>query len=74
MSNISKTCCKFNITNGVYFMETYLFKCKNMEEVDSRLYNQGLKSILNSSTEDTIYTDGVLTKAEGLSPRLLLMR
>lgn len=46
----------------------------NSEDINARHYHVGLKSLLRDNSKNTVYTNGVLTKAEGMSPRWLLMR
>ena len=72
---IRKFCNSFSCEAGANCILDFWKKCitKN-NKVDSRLYHTGLKSLLGNTNEDTIYSDHILTKAEGLSPRLLLMR
>ena len=64
----------FNINQGNHMLEEFYENCKLNANTDPRKYHFGLKSLIGNKDSDTIYTDGVLTKAEGLSPRLLLMR
>ena len=62
------------LITGQYLYTRFTDSCKNNNTTNSRDYHIGLKSILNPELQDTVFTDGILTKAEGLSPRLLLMR
>lgn len=64
----------FGVANGNIAFQRFCNKCENNIELRSRDYHQGLKSILGNNDKDTIFTNGIMTKAEGLSPRLLLMR
>ena len=61
--------------NGTMLLQKFFRDCRvNSKELDNRNYHIGLKSVLNDNTRNTIFFDDILTKAEGLSPRLLLMR
>lgn len=69
---------KFNnnmgMENGYLLLTKFFRECEENSEKDSRQYHIGLKSLLNINSKNTVYTNDILTLAEGLSPRLLLMR
>ena len=72
---IMKKLNKFNLNQGVAMLEKFQHQCASKAQfVDARCYHFGIKSLFNDNNKDTIYTNGVLTLAEGLSPRWLLMR
>lgn len=62
----------FGIQNGVKLLSKYFDFKMNEKEIPNRNYHEGIKSILNDNTPSTIFTCGILTRAEGITPRLLM--
>lgn len=62
----------FGIQNGVKLLNKYFDFKINKKEISNRNYHEGVKSILNNNTPNTIFCNGILISAEGITPRLLL--
>lgn len=64
----------FGVENGAKLLNKHIKECLNGGSIVNRNFHQGFKSIMNDNTKDTIYTDGILTSAEGLSVRWLYFK
>lgn len=63
------------LENGYILLRKFFEDCSGYyDTVDGRNYHVGLNSLLDITEQNTEYTNNILTLAEGLSPRLLLMR
>lgn len=62
----------FGVRSGVKLLSKYFDFKMNKKEISNRNYHEGVKSILNDNTPNTVFTCGILTCAEGITPRLLL--
>ena len=62
----------FGIQNGVKLLNKYFDFKINKKEISNRDYHEGIKSVLNNNNSNTIFCNGILISAEGITPRLLL--
>lgn len=61
--------------NGALLLTRFYRECKSKNTpVDSRNYHIGLKSLFNDNSRDTVFLNDILILAEGISPRMLMMR
>lgn len=71
---ITKFNSNFGPEKGVKMLSRFFESCILQDTCRTRDYTQGLQSLFNDNTKNTTFNNGVLTSAEGFSPRLLLMR
>ena len=64
----------FGILNGIKLLNKFFKGRASSTEDTARYYHQGLKSILNNDDEDTVFCNGILISAGGMSPRLLMFK